>query len=573
MRRVFLTVPGDFFKTIKYIFTVRKPCRQRQASSELSAMKSLYFHILFFSCFPGTLKIPKSAILVFIIGISCIISSFGQGFTDPRLAKDFFKHKNYKAAIPELEKLIKQEPDEPENYHRLGICYLRTNIDKSKAISPLERAIKFAKVDREAYFDLGYAYQLNYKFDEAIKMYKKYKPLESDISKAAKADRQIETCITARELMKHPVEVKFQNLGKEINSEYADYYPFVAKDESYFVFTSRRKGNIGGEEEFDGLIPSDIWITEKAAKAWGKAKNAGSIINTSYDEQAVGLSDDAKSMFIYIDHIDKFGDIYISERRSKSFQKSVKLGNNVNSSSLETSASISEDGYTLFFSSAMAGGYGGLDLYMCKKLPDGEWALPQNLGPQINTRYNEDFPTLSSDGHTLYFCSEGHSSMGGYDIFTSLWDEEDNFWIPPQNIGYPLNTPDDERVISFSENKSVAYVSAFRKEGFGDLDIYKVTFKDAGGPLLAYQFKLTDKYESFLTLDAKVLFLDETMDLVGTYQPNPNTGIYTAILSPGKYTLSIETSRYQPVKSSLSITSADCKKGPIRKDILLLPKK
>lgn len=497
---------------------------------------------------------------------------FPQAFTDPRIAKDFFKHRNYKAAIREFEKLTKQEPDEPEHYHHLGVCYLRTYIDKTKAIFPLERAIKFAKAEPEAFFDLGYAYQLNYKFDDAIKMYKKYKPLESDINKAAKADRQIETCLTAKELMKHPVDVKFQNLGKEINSEYPDYYPFAAKDESYIVFTSRRKGNIGGEEEFDGLFPSDIWITEKSGNTLGKAKNAGTIINTSYDEEAVGLSDDAKTMFIYLDQIDKFGDIYFAERKSKAFQKTVKLGTNVNSSSLETSASISANGYTLFFASAMAGGQGGLDLYMCKKLPDGEWALPQNLGPQINTKYNEDFPTLSSDGHTLYFCSEGHSSMGGFDIFVSVWEDEDNFWIPPQNIGYPLNTPDDERVISFSENKSTAYVSAFRKEGFGDLDIYKVTLNNAN-VLLAYLFKLTDKYESFLTLEAKVLILDETMDLIGTYQPNPNTGVYTAILQPGKYTLSIETSRYQPVKNNINITEADCKKGPIRKDILLLPKK
>lgn len=509
--------------------------------------------------------------MLFFLFIPHFLSA--QTFTDPRVAKEFFKNRNYRAAIPEYEKLTKQEPDDPENYHRLGICYLKTYIDKSKAIPPLERAIRFAKVEPEAFFDLAFAYQLNYKFDEAIKMYKKYKPLESDINKAAKADRQIETCITAKELIKHPIEVIFQNLGKEINTEYPDYYPFAAKDESYIVFTSRRKGNIGGEEEFDGLFPSDIWITEKSGNIFSKAKNAGTIINSSYDEEAVGLSDDAKTMFVYLDQIDKFGDIYFADRKSKAFQKIVKLGSNVNSSSLETSASISEDGHTLFFASAMSGGQGGLDLFMCNKLPDGEWALPQNLGPQINTKYNEDFPTLSSNGKILYFCSEGHASMGGFDIFTSVYEEEENIWLPPQNIGYPLNTPDDERVISFSESKSTAYVSAFRKDGFGDLDLYKIIFSNSNRMLLAYQFKLTDKYESFMTLEAKVMMLDETMDLAGTYQPNPNTGVYTAILPPGKYTLSIETNRYQNVKNVIIITELDCKKGPVRKDILLLPKK
>lgn len=519
------------------------------------------------------LKSPALNFSVFLFFSFIAADVFSQGFTDPRVAKDFFKNRNYRAAIPEFEKLTKQESEEPDYYHKLGICYLRTNIDKSKAIAPLEKAIKFAKIDPEAFFDLAYAYQLNYKFDDAVKMYKKYKPLENDVAKASRADRGIESCLTAKELMKHPVSVKFENLGKEVNSEYPDYYPFIAKDESYFVFTSRRKGNLGGEEEFDGFIASDIWISEKTGNVFGKAKNAGSTLNTIYDEQAVGLSDDARTMFIYIDHIDKFGDIYFSERKSKSFLKMEKFGTNVNSSSLETSASISADGNNLFFASAMSGGQGGLDLFLCKKLPDGQWALPQNLGPQINTKYNEDFPTLSSDGSKLYFCSEGHSSMGGYDVFVSVYEEEENIWLPPQNIGYPLNTPDDERVISFSEDNSTAYVSAFRKEGLGDLDVYKVTFNNVNQALLAYQFKLADKYESFLTIDAKVMVLDATMDEVGTYQPNPNTGIYTAILSPGKYTLVVETSRYQNIEKVIVITESDCLKGQVRKDITLLPKK
>lgn len=514
--------------------------------------------------------LQKNLLLSFILFSFC---SFSQEFIDPRIGKEFFKNRNYKAAISEFEQLIKQEPENPEYYHHLGICYLRTNIDKSKAIAPLEKAVKFAKAEPEAFFDLGYAYQLDYKFDEAIKTYKKYKAIGSNTEKNAKADRQVETCLTAKELMKHPVNVTFQNLGKEVNSEYPDYYPFAAKDESYIAFTSRRRGNIGGEEEFDGLFPSDVWIAEKAEKNFGKAKNAGAMINTSYDEQVVGLSDDAKTLFVYMDHVDKFGDIYFAERKSKAFQRLIKLGENVNSSSLETSASVSADGNILFFASARPEGFGGLDLYMCKMLPTGEWALPQNLGPQINTKYNEDFPTLSFDGHTLYFSSEGHASMGGYDIFASVYDDEDNLWIPPQNIGYPLNTPDDERVISFSESKNTAYISAFRKEGLGDLDLYKVIFNNDNIPLLAYQFRLSDKTESFQTMDAKVIIFDASMEITGIYQPNPNTGVYTAILSPGKYTLNIETSRYQTINNTITISESDCKKGAVRKDILLETKK
>lgn len=493
-----------------------------------------------------------------------------QQFIDPRTGAEFFKNRNYSESIKEYEKLVRQEQSNPEYFHRLGISYLKTNINKSLAVQPLEKATKLSNPDNEVFFDLAYAYQLSYRFDEAIKTYKKYKSLVKDKPLIEKTDKQIESCITAKELMKTPLGVEFVNLGSEINSEFSDYYPFVAKDESFIVFTSRRRGGTGGMIEFDGLFPSDIYIAEGINANFGKAKNIGPLINTSDDEQAVGLSDDAKTLYVYIDHIKEFGDIYSSEKKNKAFQKTEKLGAHINSTTLETSASISSDGNTIFFAANRPDGYGGLDLYMVRKLPNGEWAITQNLGAKINSKYNEDFPTLSADGQTLYFSSEGHASMGGYDVFKAIWNEEENKWSAPINIGYPLNTPDEERVISFNEDGTHAYISALRKGGFGDLDIYKVIFKESDKVQLILQLKITifDSKKK-KRIDANVQVDDSKGEMYGSYQPNPNTEIYTIILPLGVFSLTIEAPDHKPYKEKIIVTEEECKKGVANREINL----
>lgn len=113
---------------------------------------------------------------------------------------------------------------------------------------------------------------------------------------------------------------------------------------------------------------------------------------------------------------------------------------------------------------------------MSRKLPTGQWGVPINIGAEINTKFNEDFPVFSSDGETIYFCSQGHNSMGGFDIFKSSWNNETQEWMSPVNLGHPINTPEDNMTISFAGSGTHAYVSAYREDGFGDLDIYKITF-------------------------------------------------------------------------------------------------
>jgi len=510
--------------------------------------------------------------IVLLCGIFIFHFSYAQ-FVDPREAKLYFKNKNYPEAIRVYKRLIVKDPSNTEYRHYMGLCYLRSNIDKSKSVTHLEKAVQgrnVVDVNPEWFFDLGLAYQINYEFDDAIKMFNTIKGLVAS-NKREKIINQINSCLSAKELIKYPVNVSFRNLGSKVNTPFPDYYPFITKNGKKLVFTSRRPSNIGGIQEFDGFYSSDVWISTKS-KGFDMAKNGGIMINTSMDEQVVGLSDNGDQLFVYVDHIKKYGDIYFSEKKkgSATFQKIKKFGSNINSKSLETSASLSSDGSTLFFASKKSGGHGGLDLYMSRKLPTGEWALSQNLGPQINTKYNEDFPTLSGDGKTLYFCSEGHTSMGGYDIFKSVWNAENNSWSPPKNLGYPVNTPDDNRVISFTENGKFAYVSEFRSGGIGDLDIYEIKFNDLSNNLAVFEMYLNaDDTAGSHVKEAFVEILNKDNQKIGEYMPNPKTGKYLIILPPGQYDITIDSPNYELLSKEFIVRKKDITAGVIHKEYFL----
>jgi len=469
-------------------------------------------------------------------------------FVDPREAKEHFSHYNFFAAIPVYKQLLKQEPANVDYNHKLGLCYLYTNINKTLAIPYLETASKQEKAETKVWFDLGMAYQYAARFDDAIKAFTKFKTLITPKDKDyERADHQIETCNNGKEFIKHPVNVTFQNLGKEINSEYPDYYPFVTPNESFIVFTSRRKDNIGGQVEVDGYYSSDIYMSAPQNDVWTKPKNMGALVNTRYDEQAVGLTPDGQMMLMYIDHIDSLGNIYSSINKNGTFQRMKKLNANVNSD-FETAGSINADGNVIFFASKRDGGLGETDIYMSRKLPNGLWAMAQNLGNVINTKYKEDFPQIAPDGKTLYFSSQGHDGMGDYDLFQSTWNEEENTWSTPKNLGYPVNSAGDDRCISFTQDNRVAYISAARDGGYGDLDLYRVKFNDSEDKYTVLQgFVKTSDSTSTTPIDAIVTIEDlKNKDVPPyTYMPNTKNGKFIMALPPSKYQVTIESEGYK----------------------------
>ncbi len=467
-------------------------------------------------------------------------------------ALEHYWNGNFRAALDEFLLLLGTEPQNVDYNFYIGCCYLETNIDKTKAVSYLEFVTQQPKYDKEAVYQLGRAYHFAKRFDEAIITFNKYK----DILRGANdniiaGDRMIEMCFNAKELVKYPLNVTFENLGSRINSPYPEYNPFIPENEEFIVFTSKRPDCLGIQIDYDGFKTSDIYRANERRGKFGEARNIGSSVNTEWYEEVVDVSADGEEMLIYIDNFDGYDDIYASLRKGRYYEEYKSLGTNVNSEGVETSAGMSTDGSKLFFSREDKTTMGGTDIYMSKRLPNGGWGESVNLGSVINTKYNETFPHLAADGKTLYFASEGHVSMGGFDIFTSVFDELTQTWSTPKNLGYPINTVDEDYNISMSTTGRYGYTTQFRSEGFGERDIYRVTFNDVEAERSVVRGSITNIADS-LKVNPDKKFPEfimsvthmETNELIGYYKPNSRNSNYVQILPPGEYCVYIQNQLY-----------------------------
>lgn len=498
---------------------------------------------------------PRNVIVIVSFGLSLLTiqNTKAQGYV--KLTGDeLFDMGNFIQAMDEFKKLEKEFPEDAELKHRIGICHLNIHEDKSLAIPYLEFCYKQKKFKEDLLLELANAYQFAYRLDDAISFYKKY--LEKASSKMLPlVDHYIETCVNAKELMKKPVNVSFENAGKTINTKFADYYPFVTNDEETLFFTSRREQNTGKLRSYNGYYTSDIYTSKVEKGQWTTAKNMGPIVNTMEDEECVGISADGKNLILYVDKEGFAGDLFHTEiQKTKQFGKSVPFNAPVNSDAVDAEACYSADMNTMLFVSTRKDGLGEEDIYQTKRLPNGEWGVPQNLGSTINTPYKEAFPVLSEDGKTLYFSSQGHNSMGGYDMFRSSWNAAKNAWSAPVNVGYPLNTTSDDMMFSVAKNGRDGYISAWRKEGLGDLDIYKITFNDVDQPLTAISGTVKAADSTKKEIDALVSITDlKTKEELDSKNVNKKTGKYVFALEPGKYQITITSEGSKTIKEDLTV--------------------
>lgn len=500
-------------------------------------------------CLNTTKPIQRFLILVIAFSL-CHQFSFAQS----KQAKDYMKEGNYIDALTSLLSSYRSDKDNLELAHDIAVCYLNTNIDKKAALMYIEQVYEGSgkNVDADIVYEYALALTHHLKYNEAKKIFEEYKNMGGSSKYKDLIDRNIRNCDAAKVLLSQPLNITMHNLGEKVNSKYPDYYPFVSKNDSILYFTSRRQGNIGGSKEFDGYYPADIY-TYILNKDISRAKNVGKMLNTIGDDQVVGLSNDGKSIFIYFDMVEQYGDIYSAVNNSGKFSRNFKLSPTINTKDLETSASISEDGNTLFFASNRPGGEGGLDLYMSRKLPDGNWGTPQNLGNNINTEFDEDFPQLSTDGNSLYFSSTGLPGMGGADIFSSNWNSEENKWSKPINIGYPINTPSDNMTISFSLDETRAYISAQRNDSYGDFDIYRVDFHDRKTSKAVYIYSSGKKEYGD---DIEMIVSDKSQEIIGIYRPN-SRGKFIVILDIGSYSVEVEGEDGILFSEKLTVKSED----------------
>lgn len=482
------------------------------------------------------------------------IISRGANTDSKKDANSFFLEEDFHSALDAYLNIYKTTPKSTDVNLRIGLCYLSTNFDKTKAIPYLEFAAKQNDAPKEINYYLGRAYHLAGRFEDAMKSYEKVETEKFDANLGIEPERQIAMCKAGIRLKRSPVNVKFANMGKEVNSPYSDYNPFITIDESMLIFSSRRKGNVGGIVEGDPVITSDVYFSINKYDKWQRPRSIGSFINSEWDEECVGISLDGQKLFLYLDNLDSYGDVYISNLKGKAWSAPEWLGNDINSKELELGATLSHDGNTLYFSSDRKDGLGGFDIYKSQKLPTGEWGLPTNLGPNINTPFDEDMPSLFADGKTLYFASTCLESMGGYDIFSSVFDDESQTWSKAVNLGYPINTVEDNMSISFNSSGQYAYVSALRPDGFGDLDIYEITFNDVKANNLTVIKGYVVTGDTINPINAEVaLFEKNGSDPIGLYTPNTSSGSFIIIAPSGAYDLEITCDDFALYKEEITI--------------------
>jgi len=408
---------------------------------------------------------------------------------------------------------------------------------------------------------IGRGYQFGLEFDKAVKFYGLYKTkLQANLDYSGEdrveieiVDRKIFECNNGKEFVANPSEYSIVNLGREINSEFDDYAPVLNENEDELVFTSRRRdGNVNEDVADDNKPYEDIFISTKVDGKWSRAKNISDQVNTPFNDSNLALSADGNTLFIYKD--ENAGDVYVSTRQADGVWTSPEpLPGDVNSNYSETSVSLSADGNSLYFASDRLGGLGGSDIYVATKNGMGEWKKIKNLGSAINSAEDEDSPFIDYDNTTLYYSSKGKKSMGGFDIFKStLVNAKKNEWAEAENLGYPMNTPEDDIYYVGSKDGERGYYSSIRDDGMGYSDIYIITTPKGTPPaadkeLVPLQYEVSVKdYDSKEPIEAKVKLQRVTDNTVSGFRTEGPGQYIFAVKSPeiDEYSLSVESDGY-----------------------------
>ncbi|WP_343030519.1 OmpA family protein, partial [Fulvivirga aurantia] len=425
---------------------------------------------------------------------------------------------------------------------------------KARAVPYL---LKVLEVDDDYRFDIlywiGRSYQYGMEFDKALSYYDRYKNKLTqqdgyrgrDKVSLDDVNRRIYECQNAREFVANPSHYSIVNLGNSINSEQEDYAPVLNQDETMMVFTSRRKeGNINQNVFSDNKPFEEIFIAYKENGQWQPAQNIGETINTEFHDSNLALSADGNQLFLYKD--ENNGDIYESYKKpDNTWTFPQPLSENINSEGFkENAVSISPDGSLLFFASDRPGGAGGIDIYYSIKDPETEeWTRSKNVGPKINTEYDDDGPFIDYDGKTLYFSSQGRNGMGGYDIFKSEYDSAKGEWGEPENLGFPINTPDDDIYFVSTEDGKRGYYASVREDGQGYTDIYMVTILQEG--------------EVGETIAKKEADEDEAVDEEPESKELAKVEKESKQLAPVKITVNVLGDKKEAVDAKISLTSVD----------------
>jgi WD40-like Beta Propeller Repeat len=514
-------------------------------------------------------KIVLSALLI-ILTVNSVFSQDGLSTKDEKSmiekAEFYFEEGDYQnipKSLDLFEKLEKNKPEDPYFKLMVGICYSYFKNKKSQSVDKLLKVKEMNSEFNEINKYLGRAYAVNHRFDEAIVAFQEYLTSDelTDLDKSS-TRQNIIYCQNAKIYLQDSVSVEIINIGSPINTEHSEYVPVITSDESMIMYTyrgDRSKGGLmgpRGKPDNDGQYYEDIMVSYKFGDDWLEPESIADNINTVGHDASIALSVDGQKLFIYKQTKKDNGDIYVSELNGEEWSKPERLLGDINSEAWEGSASLASDGQTIYFSSDREGGFGDRDLYSATLLSDGTWGEIENLGPTINTKFDDDAPFIHPDRRTMYYSSKGHNSMGGYDIFYTYLN--DDGWDEPENIGYPINSIDDDRYYVLSADAKTGYYSTAGRSENGTHDIYTVSPGHFGKrPILALVVGVTQADGEPVEADITVTN-DNTGELAGKFKSNSTSGKYMLALTPGnKYKIAIEVEGYETKIDYLDVQSLE----------------
>ncbi|MEI6048559.1 MAG: hypothetical protein WCS03_06640 [Bacteroidota bacterium] len=457
-------------------------------------------------------------------------------------AESLFLYDSYKDALFIYLQLLKIYPNNSNYKYRIGQCYLNIPGEKKKAISYLEDAVKNINPDykkgkfRETgapYDALNYlanAYQINYQLDRALETYETFrKNINSEQYDTTIVNLEMQSCLNAREIMRNPLYVKEKNLGNIINGNNSEFNPVVSDNEDMLVFSRSLPF-------YDAILYST-----KTNGKWSVPLNMNELLNVDRDLFPTSISKDGKTLYLY-NSANYDGNIYSSNFENGRWSPIVKLNDKINTKYWESHATISHDNSKLYFTSNRKGTLGGLDIYVSKRDSSGDWGTAVNLGPVINTPYNEESPFLSADDKTLFFSSRGHLNMGGYDIFFSTL-RNNGEWSVPSNVGYPINTTDDDLFFKTQNDGYEGYITKDNPGGFGKLDIYRVEMFSNNHPRKFFVrgiVKASDLMNNLRdSVKVSIMNIKNSGQKLVIYS-NPETGEFDLNLPQGNYQIKYE---------------------------------
>jgi len=368
-------------------------------------------------------------------------------------------------------------------YYNIGYSYFKLKEYKESEKYFYKLVHKDSLRLKKSYYYYAKLQHLNYQFDSAITYFGEYRRTLSPVDLAIMdkdIQKQLKECNFAKEMVASPVLSFVDSLGDSINSKYVDYAPLISADDATLIFTTRRPNENKSNRDQSGEFFEEIYISKKDSQGnWRKAKPIGKPISGSEHSACAGLSADGNTLIVYKSSGN--GDLFISKKEKGKWTSPKSMGKNINSSAHESSASFSYDNLKLYISSDREGGYGGQDIYVSSIDEKGNWGHAENMMRKINTAYDETNFIALPDGETFYFTSSGHNSMGGLDIFKITY--KDSVWSDAVNLGYPINTPDDDVIYSVSNDGKRAYFASSVSESKKH-DIFMLTFMQAAKPLI-----------------------------------------------------------------------------------------